>query len=237
MSQYLAPLGRLGNQLKIKPLSAGLEITGWRDADLTAEFVAGMVGKVAVNSDGITCVTPVTAVTDKPAGIFYCDRINTFYSSVYKEIVAIAADGTFLASKPYVKSGTLRIRTTDASPAACVVTTDYTVTSLTNGSFKIAAGGKLAAATTVELSYMYTDTEKSGFSNVDGSGKAAFVEGNGELAILIYDPAADYVVGSPIYFTADGYVTATQGSSAVSFGTITKAPTNEDPELRIKVIL
>lgn len=236
MSQFLPSLGRLGNQLKIKPLSAGLEITGWRDADLTAEFVAGQVGKVTVNGDGVTCVSPVTALTDKAAGIFYCDRINTFYSTMYKEVVEIK-DGVFFATKPYVKTGTLRVRTTGASPSACAETTDFTITSLSNGAFAIAAGGKLAAATTVEISYMYLDTEKSGFSNVDGSGKAAFVEGNGELAILVYDPTADYVVGSPIYFNTSAYVTATQGSGATSFGVITKAPSNEDPELRIKVLL
>ena len=229
---YSPSLGKLGNQMKIK-FAENLYKSGTKKVDFNSQFVAGMLATVKeVNGEAV--ITPVTDDADPVVGMFYCDRVDAFYSYVYKEIVDVV-DGKFMTSKPNVKTGTIRVRTVGATPAECSETTDYAVDSLVNGVFSTVEGGSLEAATKVEVSYSYRDTEKSGFSSVEASGKVALIEGIGTLSTLVYDVTQDYVVGGKIYSNASGFLTSESGGQ--DLGTIVQAPTNSNPELIVKIKL
>ncbi len=225
-----ANLGLKGFASKIKFVE-GLIKTGSMNADLDAEFFAGQLATIKDNGAG-PVVTPVTANTDPVIGMFYCDRVDAFYTPVYKEKVTIK-DGVINTEFSNLKASTIKITT--IAGTACVKDTDYTVTDESKGIFAVKAGGNLVGETEALVSYRFKDVGKTGISNVDISGKAALIEGFGKLSTLIYDIHVSYTVGGKVYSSAAGLITSATGG--VELGTVIKAPTNEDPELVVKIKL
>lgn len=225
-----ANLGLKGFASKIKFVE-GLIKTGNMNADLDAEFFAGQLATIKDNGAG-PVVTPVTANSDPVVGMFYCDRVNAFYTPVYKEKVTIK-DGVINTKFSNLKASTIKITT--IAGTACVEDTDYTVTDESKGIFAVIAGGNLDNKIRALVSYLYKDAGKTGISNVDISGKAALIEGFGKLSTLIYDINVNYTVGGKVFSSAAGLITSAIGG--VELGTVVKAPTTEDPELVVKVKL
>lgn len=229
MSQ-LPSLGRLGAQLYTRVLS-GVLVTGYRDVNPTAEFIAGTVAKLTT-VDGKAVATPVTAVTDTAVGIFWCDKVSTFYRTVFEEVVTLGADGVAVnLQHANLKNGSVRVTKADGTPS-----TDYTV-NLVNGTITPTALGNLSGEPTCLVSYWYADPNKAGIDNTGTLGKAAVLEGYGEIATSVYDTAVTYTLGGSVYFTAAGILTSTSDNGAVKIGTVTKVPSSSDIELYVKVTL
>lgn len=224
-------LGRTGNQLLVRPLTTTFTPTGWRDADMDFEWSAGTLATIGTNGK----VKPVSALADKVLGILYCDRIDAFYGTVYKTTISKDDSGVFYI-KPNVKTGSLFVATTLAPTTALVAGTDYDA-NLVNGVITPKAGGAIIAATQIVVSYNFRDPNKSGFTNVDGSGKVTVIEGYGEIATQVYDVTQNYAIGDAVYNNAAGQITSVNGSGSTKLGYVTKAPSAEDGELHVKVTL
>ncbi len=232
MSQ-LPSLGRLGAQLYTRVLS-GVLVTGYRDVNPTAQFIAGTVAKLTT-VDGKAVATPVTAVTDTAVGIFWCDKVSTFYRTVFEEVVTLGADGVAVnLQHANLKSGSVRVTKADGTPS--VELTDYNV-NLVNGTITPIALNNLSGEATCLVSYWYADPNKAGIDNTGTLGKAAVLEGYGEIATSVYDTAVTYTLGGSVYFTAAGILTSASGNGAVKIGTVTKVPSSSDIELYVKVTL
>jgi hypothetical protein len=96
--------------------------------------------------------------------------------------------------------------------------------------------GKVGATATVWVSYLYEDATLSGIDQTLGSGCAATLEDQGEIATLVYDTSKAYTLMDSLYSNASGYLTSTNGGGSV-VGKVTKVPTAEDAELRYKLVV
>ena len=239
MSNNLPTLGRLGAQLYVRVLS-GLYSTGYRKVDPNATFVAGTVAKIT-SVNGASVVTPVTAVTDTPVGIFWSDKVSTFYRTVFSETVTVGTAGVAVnLAHANIQVSSLRITLADGVTPS-VVTTDYSIVNtggiIVNGQITPISGHNLDGVATCLASYWYQDPIATGIDQTFGANAVAVLEGYGELATSIYDTSVSYTLGNAIYFSATGILSSASGGSAVKIGTITKVPTSDDIELYVKVTL
>lgn len=234
------PIGQLGSQLYVRKIG-GVNTTGYRSVDTTAEFTAGVLAKLVDNGDG-PVVTPVTAVTDIPVGMLWTDKTWVYHNPVIAEAHVSTGNGlTVDLANANVLISSVKITLADGT-TPCVYTTDYTFATSTggynvNGVLTMTTGNLATAATAFLVSYRYKDPNKAGIDQTMASGKVALFEGYGEIGTLIYDTSVAYTLGGLIYFTATGIPTTASANSAVTFGKITKVPTAADPELQIKVTL
>lgn len=229
----LPSIGRSGLRSSVRVFT-GMQLTGWRGVDPTATFLAGQLGKLVANDKGEVVVTPVTNTADVPVGMFFTSNSTTFYRPVAKEAHKVgenpASPNTITLNKALIKADTVIVKskdeqTTYAAPAK------YNI-NLTNGVITIV---DIAAETELVISYMYKDIMLSGVNQVLGSGKSAFVEGVGEISTLVYDSTAAWALGAAVKFTAAGLLTV--GGASATIGTVTKAPTYDDPSLHVKLNL
>jgi hypothetical protein len=238
MSGVMHSIGNLGAQSYVRKI-AGTYNPGWRDVDPTATFISGTIGKLA-NVGGKIVMTPVTAVTDTPVGIFWVDKTASFYKTVKDEAVAFGgplAGANIVVNLQNVnlKTGSIRV-TTAAGVLVPDLAANYVI-DLVHGTFTAVTGGALAGEESCLISYWSADASKYGLDQTVGSGKVTSWEGIGEVGTLVYDTTQAYTLGGGVYFTADGIPTSNSAGGAVKIGTITKAPSASSPELCFKVIL
>jgi hypothetical protein len=235
MSGVLPSLGRAGIVNSVRKLS-GYDVPGWRNVDPATYFIAGQVATLATSSiTGLPVLDTISANTQKPIGIFFCNKALSFYQVVSHEPITMCAIGSsFLLAHANIKTGSFKLVLTSTGSAYTGSGTNYTLTE-TNGSV---ANVNITAGLAVNASYLYEDNTISGVDDTLGSGLASYLSDPCEIATLIYDTvsATAYTLGCPIYSTTTGYLTAsTPGGSAYTVGTCTKIPTNSDPELWVRV--
>ncbi|HRZ18500.1 MAG TPA: hypothetical protein P5136_00345 [Methanofastidiosum sp.] len=207
---------------------SGLNNPGWRDVDPAAAFIAGMVAKLAADVNG----KPVLQVADNTTstgliGLFYCHKTLSFYKPVVDESQTFAvAPNT--STVIYLNNANLKTGSVLLTSGGVDVTGSYTV-STTNGT--VTAGSP--ASNTLLCSYLYQDPNLVGIDQTLGSGKAATLEDQGDIATLVYETGVAYALNGNVYISANGYPTATAGAKII--GQITKVPTSEDPELHFKL--
>ena len=246
MSVTLPDLGTNGLVNSVRKIS-GLTNPGYRAVDPSTEFIAGMVAKLTTDSNGNPMVTRA-ADTDKSniIGLFFSHKTTSFYRAVVAEAVTFAASPN-TATVGYLKhanllgsAGTYVMVSSTATVVADYTygasTNDFTL-SYTNGTITRHAAGKIAAASTVYVTYMYADPNLVGIDETLGSGLTATLEEHGEVATLVYDTTHAYTIMGPVYCNASGYITSYRTNTADELGRVTKVPTNESPELHFKLVL
>ena len=232
ISNMLPPIGRSGIPNTVRRLAGG-ETPGWRDVDASTDFMAGMVAALTMSGNKVV-VTKADAGASKPViGLFYCHKTTWFYRPVIKaEAVFDANNKTYL--KPYVVASSLVVvnpATGDSIPATSGTTTNWTLDA-DNGVLTRVNTTDVPA--TVVVSYRYKDPNHAGIDQTM-SGKVSVLEGNAEVATLVYDTAAAWTLGAVVKVNADGLLTV--GGSGQTIGICTKPPTVDDPELHIKMRL
>lgn len=229
----LPPIGRNGLINSVRNLG-GMSVTGWRPVDPSATFCAGQLAKLGTDSNGNTVVQVVSSTSDKPIGVFFTHNTTTFYrpSVAEEHTFGENADAPMIIYvNPYVKAGSYIV--TNGSGTTYTENTDYTINT-TNGAITNLGAG-ISSTATVYVTYLYKDQNLSGINQVLGSGKAALLEGIGDIATLMYDTTATWTLNADVKFNSSGYFIASGASSAI--GKVTKVPTASDPELHIKLNL
>lgn len=241
MSVTLPGIGRNGLVNSVRKLS-GSTNPGYRDVDSTAEFVAGMVAKLAADGDGnpVLQVADNTSSSGEVIGLFFCHKTTSFYRPIVDEVQTFGtAPNT--STVVYLDHANLKgsagtyLKVADATGAEYNYGggNDFTC-SYTNGTITRSVGStSIGASDPIYVSYYYEDPNLSGIDQTLGSGKAATLEDRGEVATLVYDTDVAYTLGGSIYINADGYPTSANGTAAI--GKVTKVPTSADPELHFKL--
>jgi len=227
----LPDLGMNGLVNSVRRLTGGNN-PGFRDVDPAASFVAGCVAMLATNSNGKPVLqTAIANTTTALIGLFYCHKTISFYVPVVDEAQTF---GTFpntstilYLNHANVKTGSVVI----TSGGAVVSSGGWTLTS-TNGYITKGSTG----TGTWLISYLYADPNLVGIDQTLGSGKAATLEDQCEVATLVYATGSStpYTLNCNLYSNAEGYITATPGGGSV-VGRCTKTPTADDPELHFKL--
>lgn len=245
MTTALPPIGRNGIVGLVRKLSGNV-ITGYRDVNPTAEFVAGQVAKLIESGDQVLVDVCTETATDKPVGIFFTHKTLSFYKPVVDEVQTFGdtANGntatTITLNKPNLKgsAGTYVKVTNEAGGTVYTYTTDYTV-NYTNGIVTRNGAGGIGATDTVKITYYYQDPEQAGVDMTIGSGKVALMEDKGEVASRVYDTAATWSLSGDdaiVVVGSDGVPTnKTVEGTAPVIGTVTKVPTAGDVELHFKL--
>lgn len=229
MATVLPPIGRNGIVNSVRKLSGNI-ITGWRNVDSAADFIAGYIATL----DGTTGKAKVadTSAT-KIVGIFFCHKTTSFYKPVINESITFTgANSSVTLSHANLQNGSVRV--TDLAGSAYTVTTDYTVNH-TNGIITHVSGGSIGATENVLVDYRYKDPNLTGIDQTLGSGRAAIIEGNGEIATLAYETDAAWALNADVKVSANGLPTV--GGSGATIGFCTKVPTASDPELQYQMRL
>lgn len=225
----LPAIGRNGVRDAVQSLG-GMQLTGWRDIDASATFVAGQLATLSTDSNGKVVVVAVSGTGDVPIGVFATSSTTTFYRPVAAEAHAIGEDVNnptlITLNNPYVKASSYVVRNAGTGDAY-TETTNFTINT-TNG---VITNVNIADTTEITVSYLYKDVNLSGINQVLGSGKAALLEQVGEIATLMYDPTAAWALNAAVKFTAGGLLTVGGGSATI--GKVTKAPTFDDPAVHV----
>jgi hypothetical protein len=233
MTTTLPDIGRNGLVNSVRRLS-GLNNPGYRKVDSSADFIAGMVANLEADANGDPVLTVANATDTAIVGIFYCHKTTSFYRPITAESKTFGTSPNtatvIYLDHANVKSGSVRVTTSLGVP--WTETTHYVV-STTNGYITRTSTG-IGASDTVLVSYLYQDPDLSGIDQTLGSGMAATLEDNGEIATLVYDTAKAYTLMGSLYSDANGYLTSTNGGGSV-VGKCTQVPTASDPELRYKL--
>ena len=233
MSTVLIPdIGLNGLVNSVRRLT-GLTNPGYRDVESSAEFIAGMVCTL----DATTGKLVVADNTDTEVlGLFYCHKTISFYRPVQDEEhtfgTAPNTSTIVYLNNAYLKAGSVLVTSTGG---VVVADSGNWSVNTTNGTITRNPSGSIAADATINISYLYQDSNLVGIDQTMGSGKAATLEDSGEVATLVYDTSVTYTVMGSVYVTSDGYITSTAGAKAI--GIVTKAPSSEDPEIHFKLQL
>jgi len=235
MTVTLPDIGRNGLVNSVRRLS-GLNNPGYRKVDSAADFIAGMVANLEADANGDPVLTVANATDTAIVGIFYCHKTTSFYQAVHAESKTFGTSPNsatiIYLDHANIKASSCRVTTSLGVP--WTETTHYVVNT-TNGYITRTSTG-IGASDTVLVSYQYEDPNLSGIDQTLGSGMAATLEDNGEIATLIYDTSKAYTLMGSLYSNASGYLTSTNGGGSV-VGKVTKVPTSEDAELRYKLVV
>lgn len=225
----LPPIGRNGIVNSVRKLSGNI-VTGWRDVSSSAEFIAGYV---ATLSSGVVVVADNTA-SQKIIGLFNCHKTTSFYRPVINESGTFTGAGSAITlAHANIQSASVRV--TDSTGATTyTVTTDYTVNA-TNGIITQTSTGSIGTTDTVLIDYRYQDPNLAGLDQTLGSGKAAIIEGVGEIATLVYETDAAWAENAAVTVSANGLPTI--GGTGSTIGFVTKVPSADDPELHFQMRL
>lgn len=225
----LPDLGTNGLVNSVRRLS-GTENPGYRNVDSAASFIAGNVAILAADSDGNPYLQTANATDTAIIGIFYCHKTLSFYKPVKDEskTFGTSPNTAFIIYLDHanVKSSSVRI----TKSGVAIAESGNWALNTTNGTITRTSTGLLGATDTILITYLYQDANLVGIDQTLGSGKAATLEGRGELATLVYDTSCAYTLMGSLYSDANGYLTSTNGGGSV-VGKVTKCPTAEDPEL------
>jgi len=233
MATDLARIGRSGIVNTAKKRSGFIK-SGYREIDSVADFMQGMVATIGTDSE----VEVASNTSKKVLGVFNNHKTANFYRPIVEEEV------TFVGADLPVNLANQNLRADYAivtdSTGGTVYTegTDYALDDPT-GVITHDSGGAIGATDTVKISYLYKDTGLSEIDDTEGAGRVSLMEGEGEIALLIYDvtkinsTANKFAVGEKV--TADANGLASTGGSAGQLGYVTKVPTNADPELHVQM--
>lgn len=222
----MSTLGRNGLVNAVRRLT-GAPITGARDVDPAAQFIAGQVAKLAdLNGKAVATVADNTSTAI--VGVFASHKTISFYRPVINESKTFDA-GIVTLDHANLQTGSVKVTKLDGT--AYVITTNFTVNA-TNGIIT-RVGTAIGAAENVLVSYRYTDPNLSGIDQTLGSGKVAIIEEPGEIATLVYDTSRSYTLGDKLYVNAAGNITNASGTTAIGF--VTKVPSNDNAELHLKL--
>ena len=239
MAVTLPDIGLNGLVNSVEKVGGYIANPGYRKVSPTAEFVAGMVAELTTDSDG-NIVLDVADDTSSTGiiGLFYCHKTTSFYRPVVKELQTFGTSPNTATminlSHPNIKAGSVRCQKV-ATPFTVYSESSNIIVNTTNGTITSSSGPGVSEA--VYVSYLYQDPNLIGIDQTLGSGMAATIEDNGEIATLMYDSSVAYALSGSLYVTSDGYLTSTQSASAKVIGTITKPPTADDPRLFFKMKL
>jgi len=233
ISNMLPPIGRSGIPNTVRRLAGG-ETPGWRDVDPATDFMAGMVAALKMSGNKVV-VTKADAGSSMPViGLFYCHKTTWFYRPIVNaEVTFDASNKVYL--KPYVVASSFVVKNASGTVIPQKNTTtnsdNYTLDAENGVLTRVDTSGVPA---TVYVSYRYKDPNLAGIDQTM-SGKVSVLEGNGEIATLVYDTAAAWTLGAVVTVNADGLLTV--GGAGQTVGICTKPPTVDDPELHIKMRL
>ena len=225
----LPDLGMNGLVNSVRKLT-GLNNPGFRDVDPAAEFVAGCVAKLGLDSNGnVVLQTAGAADTTALIGLFYCHKTISFYKPVVDE------EQTFSVSPNtstilYLNHANVKANSVYITSGGLNVASGWTLTGV-NGYITKGSTG----TGTWKISYLYQDPNLVGIDQTLGSGKAATIEDAGEVATLVYDTSVAYALNGNLYANAYGYITSYPGGGGSIVGRCTKVPTAADPELHFKL--
>jgi hypothetical protein len=226
MATVLPPIGRNGIVNSVRKLSGNI-ITGWRNVASAANFIAGYIA--TLDSDGNAVVADDSST--QILGLFFCHKTTSFYRPIVDEEATFTGSGTTVTlAHANLQSGSVRV--TDSAGTAYTVTTDYTVNN-TNGTITHVGGGGIGVTETVLVDYRYQDPNLAGLDQTLGSGRAAIVEGTGEIATLVYETNAAWALNTDVTVSANGLPTIGGGGQVIGF--VTKVPTSSDPELQFQM--
>lgn len=199
------------------------------------------------------CVTPCTAVTDKPFGCAKWSKQSRFIAMAvdmpvvvvagavvtltgYANIQTLAGVGEFSMYTEVEGGGTELDGPTGYGAGG---STDYTAISLTNGTVtfdatpaNVADGDTVYATFAYEMSNAQMNTDGHDFHNQAADdvtlGGDGVVVGQGwsDIYTTEFEPNVTtwYAIGSSVYLSANGRVTTESGGSAVLIGVVTRLP-------------
>lgn len=235
----LPDIGRNGLVNSVRRLS-GLNNPGYRSVNSSADFIAGMVANLEANSTtGDPELTVANATDTALIGIFFCHKTTSFYRPVVDEEQTFGTSpntsSIVYLNRPLVKASSYVVTTAaDGAGATWTETTHY-IMNTTNGTVTRTSTG-IGSSDTIYVTYLYEDSSLTGIDQTLGSGMAATLEDNGEIATLVYDTGQTYSLMGSLYSDANGYLTSTNGGGSV-VGICTKVPTANNPELHFKLSL
>ena len=204
-----------------------------REVDENAEFIPGMIGMLATDTNGKVVVKAHDGTSTEAAGMFINAKTQSFYKAT-AEAVTTATDPQVINLKNANVADVLVVNATTGTPYA--VTTDYTVNAV-NGVITTVAtgsGGSIAASTPLTIFYRYKDLSVVGFDNSMGSGLTAVLEENCEVALLVYDTSKQYTLNGNVKVSITGFVSDSTAAGP-TIGYVTKVPTLQDPALHVKL--
>jgi hypothetical protein len=227
MTVLLPDIGRNGLVGAVRRIS-GLNNPGYRTVDSAADFIAGMVANLEADTNGNPTLTVANATDNALIGLFYCHKTTSFYRPITNE------EQTFSTSPNtstilYLNHANVKTSSVYITSGGLAVATGWTLTAV-NGYITKASTG----TGTWKISYLYQDPDLSGIDQTLGSGMAATLEDQGEVATLIYDTSKAYAIMAQLYSDANGYLTTTNGGGG-KVGLVTKPPTADNPELWFKL--
>lgn len=228
---------RLGNSMVqgVRPLLNNAESTGFREVDSNADFMPGMVAKLATVS-GKVVVQAHDGGTAPALGIFLNTKTTSFYKATTETVGPVTQGVAANLKNPNVKN----VRVTDpANTVTYVLTTDYTVNAV-NGTITPVAAAGIANGSTIRVWYSYKDTTVIGFDQTLASGKVALYESDGDYEFQTYNTSGTYAVGDKVYVSdvvgSLGLITNVASTSDV-IGYVTKPPTADNIMLHVKIQL
>lgn len=229
----LPDIGRNGLVNSVRRLS-GLTNPGYRKVGSSEAFIAGNVANLEADSDGNPVLTTANATDTAIIGIFYCHKTTNFYRPIIAESQTFGTSPN-TSSVIYLDHANIKASSYKVTTPAGVAWTETThyIMNTTNGAITRTSTG-IGASDTVLVTYLYEDPDLTGVDQTVGSGCAATLEENGEIATLVYDPSKTYTLMGSLYSNATGYLTSANGGGSV-VGKVTKLPTAEDPELHFKL--
>lgn len=233
MSTQIPSIGRSGIVNSVRKL-AGTFNPGYRAVDSGADFIAGQVAVLGADADGNAVLTVAGATSTGIIGLFFCHKTTSFYRPIVDETQTFGTSPNsstvaYLNHSNLKGTGGTYVVVKNVANVAQGYGIDYTV-SYTNGTITRLGGGAISASATVYVSYVYADPNLSGIDQTMDSNCAATLEGEGEVATLVYDAKQTYTLMGLLYSNANGYITSASGGGT-TIGKVTKVPTASDPEL------
>lgn len=238
----------------LRPLYTSGQPHGRFNVDPAATFEAGQVGMLAVDASGNTLIT---LAGSKPLGLLDDNKTAAFTQPVIGEVHGVrpgfSGGDTWVTNNANIVSGSELVFLLSATGTATAVakTTDYTVTSYTNGLFHVVVAGAIDSATPyysstgsgpadsvhIMIQYLFAVPGVAGTDTTLGSGLVTVHFQKGEFAVSIYDTATTYAVNTKLYVGDGGANHAPLGTLTVAartanvqvVGVVTQPPTSSNP--------
>lgn len=222
------PIGRNGIVNSVRRITGNV-VPGWRAVDPETTFIAGYIA--TLNSQGKATVANDSS--ENVLGLFNCHKTLNFYVPVEAEEGSFTGVGSYIAlEKAYVKESSERITNSDGS-ILYVRDTDYTM-NYTNGLIVHTSTGSIGSNDTIIIDYRYKDPNVTGLDQTL-SGFCSVIEGEGEIATLVYETNAAWRVNVDVRVSENGMPTI--GGNGIKLGFVTKPPTAGNLELHFQMRL
>lgn len=211
--------------------------TSFQEGMLLHWSATGWVKSAAGNAGAIRGIAGMNKTTS-PLYRAICDEEIIFDDD---ESIETLAHGSLL-------TGSIVIAT--AAGVLCVVTTDFTVDSLSNGTLKRVhpGSGNLTTKTVHYVSYTYQMTVEeqeqeiglpitNSYDETFGSSQVVVFRGDCLVYTMEYDTSLAYALNAVVYDKGDGLLTSNGGGGVVAVGRVKSTPTASDPYLGVELSL